>query len=277
MRPSRNSHLVHGLLWAAIAVAFLSLATPAAEASETCSRGLNDAKPGAALDPPIALTPTTQSAQRQVNFGADRDQKLIRDLTVSTNKPLPPSLTADQLNFEALLSRSGESLESTDFPDPGFTEPKISPDRKSIEFSVCLDPDGISPGKYVGAITVAGPAGLSATSINVTVTAKEEGLFWVGLSVSLAVAFCLLVLKDAATAFDAQGKKWGKALLVPLKDLRWWGATFVTLGAAFGALYAIYNNDPTWGATGFASISALVGSAFAAIGGHSIVTSFSTK
>jgi hypothetical protein len=85
------------------------------------------------------------------------------------------------------------------------------------------------------------------------------------------------VVKDAAIAYPTNDKKWGKALVVPLTDLRWWTATLVALGSAFGVLYAAYANDPAWGATGLSAGAALVGSAFAAIGGQSILTSFSTR
>jgi hypothetical protein len=46
----------------------------------------------------------------------------------------------------------------------------------------------------------------------------------------------------------------------------------VALGAAFGALYAIYAGNPAWGSGGFSDIAALIGAAFAAIGGHTIIS-----
>jgi hypothetical protein len=123
-----------------------------------------------------------------------------------------------------------------------------------------------------------GPDGLSAASTNLTANLKDGTLFWTGLAVALVVAFLLLLLKDAAVAYPTAdvNKNWGKALLVALTDLRWWAATLIALGGAFGILYATYANDPAWGATGLSAVAALVGSAFAAIGGQSILTSFSS-
>jgi hypothetical protein len=239
-----------------------------------CSRNLNDAKPGAVLEPPVALTPSPQSTQRQLNFGEDRKPKILRQLRFTSDRALPPRMTPNEINFEALISRTGDSLESTDFPDPTFTEPRISADRKAITFSACLDPNGIAAGKYVGTVTVSGPAGLSGASLNLTVTAKNGGLFWWGISITLLITFVLLLFKDAAVSFKSPDGNWWAALKEPLRDLRWWGATAIGLGGAFGVLYGAYANDPAWGASGVGAVIALIGSAFAAIGGKSIASAF---
>lgn len=229
------------------------------------------------LKTPVALTPVAQSAQRQLNFGADRDPKLLRELRFTADRRLPASVTPRKINFEALISRTGDTLESTDFPDPTFTEPHIAADRKAITFSACLDPDGIAAGKYVGTITVGGPAGLSGGSVNLTVTAKNDGLFWTGAVITMLIAFVLLLVKDAAVSFKSPDGNWWQALRVPLTDLRWWGAAAIGLGGAFGALYGIYANDPAWGASGVAAVIALIGSGFAAIGGKSIASGFAKQ
>ncbi len=250
------------------------VASPAQAQLPECTRKLNDAQPGAALKPPVTLTPTAQSAQKQLNFGTDRNPKLIRDIRLTANRPLPEDVTPAQINFEALISRSSDTLESTDFPDPTFTQPRISADRKALSFSVCLDPHGIAAGKYVGTITASGPAGLSATSVNLTVTAKNGSLFKEGIVAAIVLCFVLLLFKDAVAWFKQPGDSWLKALKEPLKDMRWWAATAIGLGAAFGTLYAGYANDPAWGANGLGAVIALVGSAVAGIGGKSIVSAF---
>jgi hypothetical protein len=261
----------------ATCMTLIMLTAPTAGAATDCSRRLNDAAKGSTLDPPVTLTPTPQSAQRQLNFDTDRDPKTIRGLTVTADRALPAEFTPEQVNYDALIARTGDSLESTDFPDPTFTNPRISPDQKSMTFDVCLDPRGIPAGKYVGSVGVSGPVGLGAASINLSVNAKNDGLFWVGLIMALGISFALLLLKDAAAVFPPTGGRWSKVLLVPLKDLRWWAATLIALGSAFGILYAAYANDPAWGATGLTAVASLVGSAFAAIGGQSILTSFKSS
>jgi hypothetical protein len=241
-----------------------------------CPVKTNEAKPGPALRPPIDLAPTTQSAQKLVNFGTSRGVRIVRHITVIAAKPLPSSVTPEQISFEANLSRTGNTLETAEFPDPTFSLPTISADRQSISFSICLNPSGISAGKYVGLATVSGPVGLGAASINLTVNAKDAQLFTFGWIAALFGAFCLLLIKDAAAA-KTNNNNWGAALVIPLTNLAWWGATVVALATAFGVLYTTYSSDPAWGATGFAGVIALVGAAFGAIGGHAILTAFGTK
>jgi hypothetical protein len=110
-----------------------------------------------------------------------------------------------------------------------------------------------------------------------TVNAKVDTPFWVGSAISLIAAFLLLVLKDAAAYRGKQltppdSPDWGSSFLHPLTDPVWWVTTIVALGAAFGALYASYAGNPAWGSGGFSDIAALIGAAFAAIGGRTIIS-----
>lgn len=161
-------------------------------------------------------------------------------------------------------------------PEDTGSEGSPAAGRLSISFSACLDAAGVAAGKYVGLIGVSGPPGLGGASINLTVNAKDAQLFTFGWVLALLGAFALLLIKDAAAAKTANNN-WGKALLAPLTNLAWWGATAVALAAAFGALYGAYTADPAWGATGFAGVVSLVGTAFGAIGGHTVLTAFGTK
>jgi hypothetical protein len=192
----------------------------------------------------------------------------------TADKLLPESLNPQQLNFDALISRAGDTLESTDFPDPTFSEPRISQDRQSITFDICLSPGSIPPGKYVGSVTLSGPPGLGAASVSLTVNAKVDRLFYLGSALSLIAAFLLLVLKDAAAYRDKQAEppNWGSSFLHPLADPVWWTITIGALGAAFGTLYAVYAGNPAWGSAGFSDIAALIGAAFAAVGGQTIIS-----
>jgi hypothetical protein len=275
MSTRAGYRLAMGLFVGVVVCAPLLIPQPAAGATNPCSRHLNDGTTGTVLSSPIALTPTSSSAQRIVNFGTGRATKVVKELVFTADKPLPDSLKPVQLNFDAVVSRAGDTLESTDFPDPAFSEPRISQDRQSITFDICLNPGSIPPGKYVGAVTLSGPPGLGAASVSLTVNAKVYRPFWVGSAVSLIAAFLLLVLKDAAAYREKQPNQppgWGKSFLHPLADPVWWVTTIVALGAAFGALYAIYAGNPAWGSGGFSDIAALIGAAFAAIGGHTIIS-----
>lgn len=247
----------------------------AAAATSVCPRQINDGQTAAALPSAIALTPTPGSAQRIVNFGTSRATKVVKRFVVTADKPLPDSLMPQQLNFDALVSRAGDTLESSDFPDPTFSEPRISQDRQSITFNICLSPGSAPPGKYVGAVTISGPPGLGATSVSLTVNAKVDTLFYLGSALSLAAAFLLLVLKDAAAFRSAAADpkpNWDRSFRHPLTDPIWWATTLFALAAAFGTLYAVYANNPAWGSGGFSDIAALIGAALAAIGGQTIIS-----
>lgn len=275
MNTRAGSRLAVGWFVGVLVCAPLLVPQPAAGATGPCPRHLNDGTTGTALSSPIALTPASSSAQRIVNFGTRRATKVVKRLVFTADKLLPDSLNPQQLNFDALVSRAGDTLESTDFPDPTFSEPRISQDRQSITFDICLNPGSIPPGKYVGAVTLSGPPGLGAASVSLTVNAKVDTPFYVGSALSLFAAFLLLVLKDAAAFRGKQADTppgWGSSFLHPLADPVWWTTTIVALGAAFGTLYAVYAGNPAWGSGGFSDIAALIGAAFAAIGGQTIIS-----
>jgi hypothetical protein len=136
------------------------------------------------------------------------------------------------------------------------------------------NPGSIPAGKYVGSITLSGPPGLSAASVALTVNAKTATWFYVGLGFSLFAAFVLLVVKDAA-AFRSKTKptpKWVPSFTHPIADPIWWVTTVVALVTAFGTLWAVYASNPAWGSGEFSDVTALIGAAFAAVGGHTIIS-----
>jgi hypothetical protein len=221
----------------------------------------------------ITLAPDARSAQRIVNFDASRATKVVHHVTFTADKPLPASVTPQQLSFDAFLARAGDTLESTDFPDPTFSQPRISRDRQSITFDICLKPDSIPPGKYVGSVTLSGPPGLSPASVALTVNAKTDTLFYLGSLISLLVAAGLLLLKDAAAYKQKDATiTWLKAFLHPVEDPLWWATAIAALAAAFGTLYAVYAANPAWGSGGFSDIASLIAAGFAAVGGATILS-----
>jgi hypothetical protein len=268
-----RSNVLAACLLGLVLLALPSAAGAATPAPPLCTRHVDDAATGPALSPAITLSPSPDSAQRIVNLGTNRGMKTVQRLTFTTDRALPASLTADQLTLDALISRAGTSLESTDFPDPTFSNPRISEDRQSITFTACLSPGSIPPGKYVGSVTLSGPPGLSAASTSLTINAKVASLFWLGSALSLVVAFMLIVLKDAAAyRKKTTSADWFHAFLEPVQDPLWWATTLITIAVAFGTLYGVYSSNPAWGSGGFADIAALISAGFAAVGGHTIIT-----
>jgi hypothetical protein len=64
---------------------------------------------------------------------------------------------------------------------------------------------------------------------------------------------------------------WRRSFAAALGDLQFIFTSLVALGTAFAALYTAYANDPSWGADGVTSVFALVVTAFAAVGGQSLL------
>jgi hypothetical protein len=66
--------------------------------------------------------------------------------------------------------------------------------------------------------------------------------------------------------------KWTYSFRHPLSDLLWWVTTAFAIGGAFGALYAVFASNPSWGSGGFSDFAAMIGATFAAVGGHTIIS-----
>jgi hypothetical protein len=215
--------------------------------------------PGPALTEPIVLSPAKGSEQRLTNFGEDRGVKKVRAVRLLADKRLPGTLTAANLGFTALLERAGDTLESIDFSDPTFTEPRISADRRSIEFTICLSAAGLSAGKYIGNVTITGPEGLGEARVGVTANLKARWLIWLGSAMlAIAIAGAALYLKDRTT---------DPAKITP----GWWYKTGAVLVVAFGAMLTVYLNDNAWGASVPQSLLVLIGSALASVGGRKLI------
>ncbi len=170
-----------------------------------------------------------------------------------------------------------------------------------MAFTVCLNGAGLAPGSYTGNVYIEGPKGLAPTSITVTENAKNSTLALFGAIGALlaAVAFLLLrgaaarqakaeeahmsAVADAARAHEAdqQAELEENAptthvsgyLGGVLKDLNWWLTSIVALGLAAGTIVGIYSANPAWGSDTWASVAALVGPVFTAVGVQSVVTS----
>jgi hypothetical protein len=242
-----------------LAVVLCAIFPVRAEAVD-CTRRVNDVTDfGPALSDPVVLSPDTDSEQRLKNFDGNRGTKVFRDIRLVSDKRLPDALNPGQINFDALIERAADKLESVDFPDPTFTAPRISTNRKQISFDMCLNAKGVSPGKYVGNVTVSGPDGLGEARVGITANLKARFLIW------LIFAAIAMLFACAAMFF----KDWTKDKTSI--DRKWWFKTIGTLVVAFGALAAVYLNDPTWGAGLFASFIALVGTALAAVGGRKLI------
>lgn len=214
---------------------------------------------GPALAEPAVLSPEKGSEQRLKNFDGNRGTKEFRNVRLVSDKRLPDTLTSARIGFSALVERAGDKLESVDFPDPTFTEPRISSDRRHIVFNICLNASGVSPGKYVGNVTVAGPEGLGEGRVGITANLKARWVVWALLTaVAIVLSFLAMYFKD-----------WTKDSSSITKG--WWFKTVGTLVVTFGLLAGVYINDPTWGASYFEAGVALIGTALASVGGRKLI------
>lgn len=231
-----------------------------AAAAAACERQVGDVENfGPPLTDPVILSPEKGSEQRLKNFDNTRGTKEIRGVKLTSDKRLPDSLTSAQIGFETLIERAGDELESVDFPDPTFTVPRISANRRNITFTICLNAAGVSPGKYVGSVTVGGPEGLGEARVGVTANLKARWRVWLGS------AFLAMALAAAALFF----KDWTKESSLITKS--WWFKTVAALVVTFGTLAGVYVNDPTWGASTLGALLALIGTALAAVGGRKLM------
>jgi hypothetical protein len=284
-----------GRFAASLTLAAAMVAVPTAQAlgAVTCVDPSTTTQPsGDKVDPPVVLTPEANSGTRTVNFGSDRGQKAPL-LHVKVDPGLPKDAEKSlRIDADQLLRTGDQNAETVDFPDLTFTTPQVSADRKRISFRVCLTPSKHLPaGKYTGAITLDGPTGVQSATMTITANAKDLPLFVVGSALTLVFAYLVLLYKaaadtralniDAANAGTADEKKaaarWGPPLVTNLIDVGFEFRSALTLGAAFGTLYALWATNPSWGDAGtVGSLIALIGVGLAAVGVRAIINPSTT-
>lgn len=231
------------------------------------------------------LTPAEGSAQRAVNVGGDRDKERVPDIRLDLSRPVPPRVKPWHFEIYAdpLVRTSGEALETVSFPEPSFTRPQLVNGRSRVRFTLCLDPRDLPAGKYTGLVNIQGPRNITATTMAVTANVKDATLFWVGTAAALVVALLTLLfkgaadqralLRDAPTEAEPNPPwpSWSRGLRGALGDPQFMFTSLVAIAAAFGALYTLYANDASWGASGLSSVFALLVAAFAAVGGQTLL------
>ena len=247
-----------GRLLALSAAISLAIASSAGAQNGRCTRQSGPAPAaGPRLTSPVTLTPDREA--EVINFGAGRGTQ-ERDILITADKPLPRSVTPRQIALDVprRFERVGNTLESVSLQPPRFTRPQISPDRREVRFTVCVDGSGVKPGTYAGTMRVSGPTGLERAVVAVTVNAKAKlWVFILALFGALGIAALLLVYRRI---YATEKVDWNFAL-----------ESAIPLGAAFGAMYAAYAQDPSWGADPVTSGLALIATALAAAGLKSLI------
>jgi hypothetical protein len=233
----------------------------------------------------IKLTPAAGSAQRVVNIDADRDRETLRGIRLQVNKPLPAWFSPEHLEIYAdpLIRTGDDKLETVSFPEPVFIPPRLLSGGRRLDFGICLDPSSLPAGRYTGLINIDGPTGVEGATVAISANAKDAAWFWRGAVIAFLAALATLLFKGAADKRlelaepPTEGEpnpprpKWREAFAKALGDLQFIFTSLVALGTAFAALYTAYANEPSWGADGVASVFTLVVTAFAAVGGQSLL------
>lgn len=204
--------------------------------------------------PALAATPTGSSAKSpspvkpasrtlSVNLGSD-PKKQTRSFNVNT-----PPLKSGQ-RVIAQLDGDLERSDSSTLPVGQVSVTPTVTELGDIALQVCLDPDrpqGVAPGRYVGAISIGG-AGIETTSFPLEATVQASGLtaiVWIFLGTALG-----LVLKMLA---DLQ-----KAPNVPVDLKHVWSYVkqgvflfAIVSGAVAGIVdfLGLYEPNPAWGSS----------------------------
>ncbi|WP_270046090.1 hypothetical protein [Solirubrobacter ginsenosidimutans] len=235
----------------------------------------------------MRLQPDTNAQSRVINFGTDREAKSVVFAITAT-----PPLTATEVKSLSLvaedITRVGQDTDSVTFPEPAFGVLRLSGNGKRLTFRVCLKPPADLPaGRYTGAISVEGLAKVESASVAITANAKNGKLFTWGALLALALTVLTLLYKDVTPRISAlqlqdpdKDKPKGRlerkfkhawfAFWDTVTEPSWIGPTVFALATAYGTLYALWAKNPSWGESGFAAVSALIGAALGAIGAKTI-------
>jgi hypothetical protein len=269
----------------------LALGASPAAAKEPCPRdaGLHaHATPANAKErraKPIALS--LEGAPSAINFAYDRDLGQT-DVVVKAARAIPRRITPGSivLDVPRRLQRDGGDLLTVNGIQPTFSVPRIAATRDRISFVVCVSGDGLKAGSYAGVVTLSGPRPLGRIDVPVTVHVKHASFFWLGAAFALLTTLLLLAFKELRNDDKKGYAAWKQKLRTHPKRPRlayfltaktrfgldfWLIECIVPIGAAFGAMYAIYAATPTWGVEGLAAWFSLLTAAFAAAGVRSLI------
>ncbi len=275
-----------------LSTAVLVAVTQPAVAAPKCVDPSTTTPSNRKVTPPVVLSPESNSTAKVVNFDAGRDGKTAL-LHVKVDPALPPNAERSlRVETDQLANSGNPNAETVDFPDLQFTTLDVSPNRQRISFRVCLNPSKHLPaGRYSGAVSLDGPAGVEAATMTLTANAKDGMLFLIGTVLTLALAFLVLLYKAAAETRTLniegakagtknekqQAAKWLPAVSSNLSDLGFEVRSWLTLGATFVALYALWEANPAWGEAGpVRSLITLIGVGLAAVGARAIINPSTT-
>jgi hypothetical protein len=204
------------------------------------------------------------------------------DIVVGASPALPPTVRSKQITLTVpkRFERSGSNMTSQYLPAPKFSSPRVLENGKLVAFTLCVNVSGAEAGSYLGQVIVGGPKGVQPATIAITVNAKNQTLFYVGVLFAAGVALLLLFFQAAKKKWDGllgpegESPKFGDVMKATLKDVwGFWVPTLIAVVAAVVAVFQVWDGTAAWGADTGASLIALGGTTLSAIGIGGFLTS----
>jgi hypothetical protein len=250
---------------------------PTADAEKACpsptpvsqSAPATAAAPAPEVKPTVALS--SSGPAEPMNMGGLRGTGTT-DIAIAASPALPSTVTSEDITVDIpkRFARTGPGLTTQYLPEPVFSPPRILQHGTLIAFTLCVDASHVDAGSYVGQVIVGGPTGVQPATIAVTLNAKDEVKFIVGLVLAGLIAVLLLFLRSVKVhmeKLDASKQTLKNAIGPTLKDaLGFWAPTIIAVGAALVAMFQIYDSNVSWGADTTSSLIALGGTAISAAG-----------
>ncbi len=222
------------------------------------------------VKPTVALS--SSGPAEAMNMGGLRGTGTT-DIAIAASPALPASVSSEEITVDIpkRFARTGPGLTTQYLPEPEFSKPRILQHGTLIAFTLCVDARHIDAGSYVGQVIVGGPVGVQPATVAVTLNAKDEGKFILGMVLAGIVAVLLLLFRGIKIHMEklpeGTTKNLRNALLPTVTDFVGFVApTVVAVAAALVALLQVYDSNVSWGADSISSLIALGGTAISAAG-----------
>jgi hypothetical protein len=253
-----------------------ALLAPVVNAEPACNQSVGLSSTTMKLKHSVALQ--SGGAANPMNMGGLRGTGMT-DITVTASPALPETVKPEDITIDVpqRFARTGSGLSTSYLPEPTFSLPRILEHGKLVAFTLCVDANQIGAGTYVGQVIVGGPLGVQPATVAITLNAKDETEFIIGLIGAILVAFALMLLRGMKLNHVQVGgnqRTFPEALQVTLKEyMGFWGATIIGIGAAVAAMLQVYDSNVSWGADSISSLLALGGTAISAAGLGTFISS----
>jgi hypothetical protein len=227
----------------------------------------------------VVLTPDRQ--ELTWTFGANRESVSLPVLIHA--RPALTGTAPTSVDVSPTRVRLVRDDESQILPNAvTHTPPEISRNGDRITFEVCIDPEGVRPGKYSGKLFVDGPREVTGATVSLVVTARSLSWLIVGvLAAVFAVAGVLTLkgiadyrreLRDAPPPNDFKYRD-GIKYMWSVRDGRVF-TSLVGIGTAAFVAFQLYHRDKAFGDDWFTDIITLASAAIAAVGAQSVLDGF---